>query len=64
MLCSLSKLDDDGLESIKGLETDMGSPVLAYSCHDYAPAQLSDDQLTKLRSLEKELNVALVAVKE
>ena len=64
MLCSLSNLNDNGIESIKSLETDLGSPVLAYSCHDYAPAQLSDDQLSKLRSLEEELSVALVAVSE
>ena len=63
MLCSLSKLEPKGLESIKALEEEIHKPVLAFSCHDLKPAQLTDEELKKIQSLEKALGLALVAVK-
>lgn len=62
MLCSLSKLESRGLDSIKSLEKELHRPLLAFSCHDLKPAELTTDELKKIQSLEKELGLALVAV--
>ena len=63
MLCSLSKLESRGLDSIKKLEKEIQRPLLAFSCHDLKPAQLTDEELKKIQSLEKSLGLVLVAVK-
>lgn len=63
MLCSLSNNIDNGkLSSIKTLEGELGTPLLAFSCHDLNPAALNDDQLKKVKALESELGLVLVAV--
>ena len=64
MLCSLSKLEQKGLDSIKSLEKEIHRPVLAFSCHDLEPAQLTAAELQKIQSLEKELGLALVAIND
>jgi hypothetical protein len=63
MLCSLSKLQPGNLQSIGVLEKELGTPVLAFSCYDYEPAAITEDQLSRIRALEKELGLALVAIK-
>ncbi len=62
MLCSLSKIDDSGLEKIKTLEEELGKSLLSFSCHDIEPAALKDEELEKVKSLESSLGVSLVAI--
>jgi len=63
MLCSLSSsLGTGELESIRQLEQELGTPLLSFSCHNFQPARLDQDQLAKVQALESKLGVALVAV--
>ena len=62
MLCSLSSLDEKDLGRIKSLEDELGSPLLAFSCHKARPAVLDGGRLAKLQALEQDLGVALVAL--
>ena len=62
MVCSLASLAAKDLKAIQSLETELGKPLLAFSCHDVRAAALKDDQLAKLRKLETDLGVYLVAV--
>jgi hypothetical protein len=62
MICSLSTLSEKDLQEIGQLEEEIHSPLLAFSCHDTNPAQLSDDKLLKIQQLEKKLGISLVAV--
>ena len=63
MICSLSKLDAPKIERIKSAEKDLGKTILAFTCHDIAPAQLSPAELAKIQAVEKEIGLTLVAVK-
>lgn len=64
MLCSLAtKLDQTQLDQIGALEKDLGTPLLAFVCHDAEPAAIGDDQVARIRRVEDELGVSLVAVK-
>jgi len=62
MLCSIAKLEEKDIETIKSLEAKVGKTLLAFGCHDIKPAQLSDEQLTVLQGEEKKLGMSLVAV--
>ena len=65
MLCSLSsKLGTEDLNAIKTLEQELGMVLLSFNCHDLNPAQLTEDQLSRVQSLEGKLGVALVAVNQ
>ncbi|NJD54817.1 MAG: hypothetical protein FIA94_00225 [Nitrospirae bacterium] len=63
MLCNLSKLDDVKLQEIKNVEQKVGKTLLAYSCYNVAPADLSKDQISLIAEAEKKLGIVLVAVK-
>lgn len=63
MVCSLSKLDEGKINAIKSAEQKIGKTILAFNCHDIAPAELSNDQIAQLNEVEKKLGVVLVAVK-
>lgn len=63
MLCSLTNLKNQDLDQIKALETEIGQPLLAYSCHNAQIADLEADKLSKIQALEKKLGLSLVAVK-
>jgi len=63
MLCNLSKLDDAKLQEIKTIEQKVGKTLLAYSCYNVAPADLSRDEISQITEAEKKLGVVLVAVK-
>lgn len=63
MLCNLSKLDDAKLQEIKNVEQKVGKTLLAYSCYNVAPADLSRDEMSLITEAEKKLGVVLVAVK-
>lgn len=62
MMCSLSHLKEQDLDQIRSLESDLGKPLLAFSCHDVIPASLEEDTLSKIQALEKKLGISLVAV--
>lgn len=63
MLCSLSpSLDEKALKAIQNLESETGKTLLAFTCHDLKPAMLDDGQLSKIRELESDLSISLVAV--
>ena len=65
MLCSLStKLASEDLAAINTLESELGTPLLAYSCRaELKPANVSTEQLAKIQALESKLGLSLVAVK-
>ena len=62
MICSFARVQEDKLQEIRSLETDIGKTLLAYSCQDLIAAPLSDEDLVKIRGLEKKLDLVLVAV--
>jgi hypothetical protein len=65
MLCSLAtKLDQGQIEEIESLAKDLGTPVLAFACHQTDAAPIDDVQIGRLKELEGKLGVALVAVKQ
>ena len=63
MMCNLASLEAKDLRAIQSLETELGKPLLAVVCHDdVRTAALKDDQLAKIRKLEADLGVYLVAI--
>jgi len=62
MICNLSKLSENDLKEINQLETEIKTPLLAFSCHDIQSAILTDDALSKVEILEKKLRISLLAV--
>jgi hypothetical protein len=63
MLCSLSKLDNEKIKAIESAEKRIGKTLLAFNCHDTAPAKLTQEEIVVLGETEKKLGVVLVAVK-
>ncbi len=63
MLCSLSRLDKEKIKSIESAEKQIGKTLLAFSCHDTAPAHLTPEEIAIIGETEKKLGVVLVAVK-
>jgi hypothetical protein len=65
MLCSLAtKLDQGQIQEIESLEKDLGTPVLAFACHQMDAAPIDAAQVDRLKELEDRLGVALVAVRQ
>jgi hypothetical protein len=62
MLCSLSRLDNEKISSIESAEKKIGKTLLAFSCRDLAPANLTEEELSLIKETEKKLGVVLVAV--
>ncbi len=62
MLCSYAPLDHRKLDTLQKAEADIGKTLVAFSCQDVQPAELSAEQLQRLQTLEKELGVVLVAL--
>lgn len=63
MLCSIANnINEETLKTINDLEQDLGKTLLAFSCHNLNPSQLSSDELSKIEETEKKLGVSLVAV--
>lgn len=56
-------LDEEGLKRIKDYEQEMDAYILALEPH-VDLAELGDDDVAKLRALEDELGVVLIAYKE
>jgi hypothetical protein len=63
MLCALSKLDEEKIESIKSTEKQIGKTLLAFSCYEAPPETLSAEELAAVKEAERKLGVVLVAVK-
>jgi hypothetical protein len=65
MLCSLAtRLDQDQIAEIESLAQDLGTPILAFSCHQADAARIDELQIGRIKELEGKLGVALVAVKQ
>ncbi len=62
MLWSIANLDEYKLKAIKSLEERLRKPVLAFSPLDVDPDNLNEDELIRIKELEDELGVALVAI--
>ena len=64
MLCSLAtKLDTGQIAEIETLAKDMGTPILAFACHQMDAAPIDAAQIDRIKALEDKLGVALVAVR-
>lgn len=64
MMCGLSKVDEGKLQDIQSMEKKLGKPILAFTCHDISPAELTNEELSRISEMEKKLGIYLVAVKE
>ena len=65
MLCSLAtKLDQGQIQEIETLAKDMGTPILAFACHQMDAAPIDAAQVDRIKVLEDKLGVALVAVRQ
>jgi hypothetical protein len=63
MLCASSpKLTEQDLCALQSLEQELNRPVLALSCRQTAPAQLTQEQLQKLQEMKNRLGMTLLAV--
>lgn len=56
----IANLDDTSLERVQQMEEAYGTLILALEPH-YPLAELSQEQVNKLRELEDELGVVLIA---
>lgn len=63
MLYPLASLEAEKLTAIQDLEKSIGGPVVALAEVEARTADLPQDQLQKLKELEEELGVVLVAVR-
>ncbi len=63
MMCNLSSLKSEELLRINELEKELGTPLLAFSCRELKPAEISPEQLEKIKALETRLGMSLVAVR-
>lgn len=62
MLYSLSNIPEDKLSAVQAIEQEIGQPLLAFTEVKAQPARLDRDKLAKIRELEDDLGVVLVAV--
>ncbi len=63
MLCTVANLDKRQLEAVQSLEKKLGKTVIAFSCKDIQATQLKEGELAQIKETEKQLGLALVAVK-
>jgi hypothetical protein len=62
-MCNLSSLKSEELLRINELEKELGTPLLAFSCRELKPAEISQEKLEKIKALETRLGMSLVAVR-
>lgn len=62
MLFNISKLEAEKLAAIQKLEQDLGKTFLAFTPYDLKPAALNDEELARIKALENELSLSIVAV--
>lgn len=53
-------LDNSGLKALQALEKDLNLTMVAVE-QDPKPAELTDDQLAKLKSLEGKMGISIIA---
>lgn len=63
MLYSLSNIPEEKLAEIQSIEAEIGQPLLAFTEVKAEPARLDREKLAKIRELEDNLGIVLVAVK-
>ncbi len=63
MICNLSRLDEAKIEAVRAVERKMGKTLLAFSCRDISPADLTAEELNQIRETENKLGLVLIAVK-
>jgi len=56
-----ANLDKKGMDAVQKLEDKLGKRILAVY-PDFAPAEISNDELKEIQKLEQDLKVDLVAV--
>jgi len=59
----IAKLDDETIDKIQVMEEELGHSIVALEPY-YPPASLTEPQIGKLKSLEQELGVVLLAYKQ
>jgi len=64
MIYSLAQLTSDQLHSIQDLEKQTGHCIVALRGLPGEPADISEDELSRLRSVEESTGLTLVAVNE
>ena len=62
MICSYPSIDEKKLKNLQQLENETGCTLLALSCQDMKPAQLTSEQLERIKSLEEELGIVVLAL--
>ncbi len=62
MLYACTTIAEDDLSAVQSLEREIGTPLLAFSQIQAAPAEVADADLAKIRELEQRLGLVLVAV--
>ncbi|MBM3163475.1 MAG: hypothetical protein FJZ79_09250 [Chlorobi bacterium] len=62
MLSSLSKLTAVQIGEIRKLEAELGKTLLSFSSYDVIAGNLSEDELSRVRDLEKKIGTSLIAV--
>ncbi len=63
MLCSLdTQMTPETHRQITALEQELGRTLLAFRCHNMRPSELSEDELQKIKKVEANLGLSLVAV--
>jgi hypothetical protein len=64
MIFSIAQLTSDQLHSIRDLEEQTGHCIVALRSLPGEPAEISDEELSRLRGVEEDLGLTLVAVNE
>ncbi len=63
MLCSIdTDMTPEIHQKISALERDLGKILLAFRCHDLKPSEISDSELQKIKKVENQIGLSLVAV--
>lgn len=64
MLYSYAQLTADQLNAIQSLEKDVGQPLIAMAGQDLDAAPVDQSKLDRIKALEDELGIVLVAVNQ
>ncbi|MEQ8601905.1 MAG: hypothetical protein RIB45_01200 [Marivibrio sp.] len=62
MYYAYANIEDDKLQAIKALESEIGRPLIAVEPVTLKPAEIDPPALSRVQELERTLGVTLVAV--
>lgn len=62
MLSSLSKLTDAQIAEVRKLEAELGKTLLSFFRYDVIAGNLSEQELSLVRELEKKIGTVLIAL--